>query len=312
MLLENSQRGYYRAGRGSRPVGRQLALSRRLEWRAAQQERAVHELVGAPKAGLRLSFSATPTSLVVASRLDPALLYLVLGAAILLGVIGAVLAAPDRSVLQAGLFAALCSPIGLFLMVSALRLRCCCVIDRTRNELRIREHGYFTVWQRRYPLEEVGCVYLLTTAGAELRVGGPYYLLGVAVPDGLYLLAEGRHGPPLEAVGRELARYLGVPLARRERPALAAGGRRRLLVGVLLYTAPVSVAVALLGTYLPDTSSAWALSTTLTAIILSQIGAILALLYYRQRGGESSAWPPTGAADEGGRLLSLVESDRAP
>lgn len=279
---------------------------------AARGGQGVIELVGAPKTGLRLTVAATPTSLTLTSRLDPSLLYLVLGAAILLGVVGAVLAAPDRSVLQAGLFAALCSPIAVFLMVSALRLRFTCVVDRAGNELRIRERGYFTVWQRRYPLEEIGCVYLLAAADAEARPSSPHYLLCLAVPDGAYLLAEGSRLAPLETVGRELARYLGVPLERPCRAALPAGSWLRLLVGVLLYAAPVTVAVALLALYLPDASAAWALPTTLTAILLSQVGAILALLYYRQRGAEIAALSPARAADDTSRPLSLVESDRTP
>ena len=283
----------------SRPVaGGQVSLSQRpSEQGAAQREASVIELVGAPKTGLRLTIDSTPTRLTLVSRLDPALLYLVLGAAILLGIVGAVWAAPDRSVLQAGLFAALCSPIALFLMISALRLRFVCVVDRARNELRIRERGYLTVWQRRYALENVERVYLLSVDGPEAPFGGRHYLLSIAVPHGAYLLAEGARLPPLEAMGRELARYLGVPLDQQGHALVDTGSRRRLLIGILLYAAPVSIAVTVLGMYLPESPSAWALPTTLTAIVLSQVGAILALLYYRQRGGDAAGSPRLGAAD---------------
>jgi hypothetical protein len=251
------------------------------------------DLLGAPKSGFKLSLDVEPTQLTLRSRLDPALLYLVVGAAVLLGILGALLGAPDRSVVEAGLFAALFSPIALFLVVSAARLRATCVVDRERDELRLQERGYWGGWEQRYPLEQVGAVLLLTTPPSGPLGAGRSYLLCLAVGDGAYVLAEARYTQSLEPAGRLLARFLGVPLDRNDQVVLSTAQRRRLLVGVLLYVVPVTAAVALLGISIPESGDSWAFSTTLSAIVLSQVGALLTLLYYRRRKPERAAGEPT-------------------
>jgi hypothetical protein len=169
-------------------------------------------------------------------------------------------------------------------MVSTLRLRALCTVDRTRGELVVNERSYFSTWEQRVPLEQLDAVHLI----ASKPTGPPgtvrSYLLGVSIPDGMYVVAESFSAAALEAQGRVLAGFLGVPLERTTLPDVAASaGRRRLFIAVLLYAAPVTAAVALLGLSIPEEGSSWVVSTTLAAIVLSQVGAILALLYYRRR-----------------------------
>jgi hypothetical protein len=267
------------------------------------------ELLGAPKSGLKLSVDVAPTRLILSSRPDPALLYLVLGAAALLGILGAVLAAPARAALEAGLFAALVSPIALFLVVSGLRLRATCTVDCQRNELRLKERRYFSEWEHIYPLEDVGAVFLLTAPPSGPLDAGRSYQLCLAVPDGAYVLAESRGAGSLESTGRLLARFLGVSLERGGHTVVrTSAGRRRLLVGVVLYAVPATLAVAFLSLSIPGRASAWVFPTTLAAIVLSQVGALLTLLYYRRR------TPPHPAETAHGETAAaaLREADRAP
>ncbi len=270
------------------------------------------ELLGASKSGFKLTTQVGPTSLALRSRLDPALLYLVVGAAVLLGLAGAALAAPARAVLEAGLFAALFSPIGLYLMISALRLRANCVIDLERDQVRLVELRYLGRWERTYRLDEVGSVLLLSTAASGFPGAAPTHLLCLALPDGAYQLAEAPSGESLEMTGRALAQFLGVPLERHQGAVLTASGRRRLIVGTVLYAVPVTAAVALLSVNIPDNGSNWVFPTTLAAIVLSQVGAILSLLYYRRRApanaGEAPLLPPTGTDS----ALPILPGDRSP
>ena len=246
------------------------------------------DLLGTSKSGHKVSMDLAPPRLIVRSRPDPALLYLVLGAALLLGLLGTALGAHDPSVAEAGLFAALFSPIALFLVVSAVRLRATCTIDPERDEVRLHERRYLGHWERRYSLEQVGSLFLLPIPPTGPLGAGRSYLLCLAVPDGAYVLAESPYAQSLEPTGRVLARFLGMPLERSGHTVVTTGAGRRLLVGVLLYAVPVTAAVTALGLSLPERSSGWALLTILAAIALSQVGAILALLYYRRRPPEAA------------------------
>ncbi len=51
---------------------------------------------------------------------------------------------------------------------------------------------------------------------------------------------------------------------------------------MLLYAIPVTVAIALLSLSIPERGTTWVFPTTLAAIVLSQVGALLTLLYYRR------------------------------
>jgi hypothetical protein len=278
---------------------------------AARRETASVDLLGAPKSGLKLSVDVAPAQLVLRSRPDPALLYLVLGAAALLGIFGALLAAPARAALEAGLFATLISPIALFLVVSGLRLRATCTVDCERNELRLKERRYLGDWEHIYPLEQVGAVFLLAAPPSGPLDAGRTYQLCLQVPDGAYVLAESGSAGALESTGRLLARFLGVPLERGGHTVVrTSAGRRRLLIGVLLYAIPVTIAVALLSLSIPERPSTWVFPTTLAAIVLSQVGALLTLLYYRRRAPTAPTTDIREPAAPEPAPPALVEQDR--
>jgi hypothetical protein len=275
------------------------------------RENSTLELLGAPKSGFKLSADVSLTSIVLTSRLDPALLYLVVGAAVLLGLIGAALAAPARVVLEAGLFAALFSPIALFLVISAIRLRSTCTIDLAGDSVRLRERRYLGLWQRNYRLEDVGSVLLLPAAPPSFLGTVPNFLLCVALPDGAYLLGESPSEESMAAPGRLLAEFLGVPFERHTGAAIVATGRRRFMIGVLLYAIPVTAAVAWLSISIPDRGTGWVFPTILVAIVLSQVGAILTLLYYRRHVPEpagANAHTAAGADPP----LPVVRGDQSP
>ena len=268
------------------------------------------DLVGESKSGFTLHLELAPAQLVLRSRPDARLLYLVLGAALLLGLLGAVLAAPTREVLEAGLFVALFSPIALFLMLSALGLRAVCTVDRERNSLRWIERSYLGERKGCYSLEQVGNVFLFPGPPGPSPGASRAYLLCLAVPEGAYLVAEGPSRDSLEPTARTLARFLGVALDQNERAVVSVGRPQRLLVAVLLYAAPVTAAITVLGLSIPPSGAAWVFPTTMTAIVLSQVGAILALLYYRRRGPTVAALPEEGPlADEARRPLTLGKAE---
>ena len=268
------------------------------------------DFLGAPKSGFKLSVDVEPTRLVLRSRPDPALLYLVIGAAVLLGLFGALLAAPARAALEAGLFAALFSPIAVFLVLSAARLRATCTVDCERNELRLRERRYLGNWERVYPLEQVGAVFLVAAPPSGPLDAGRTYQLCLAVPDGAYVIAESAGAASLESAGRLVARFLGEPLDRDGRAVVRApAGRRRLLVGVLLYAVPITVILAMLSLSIPEHGSSWVFPTTLAAIVLSQVGALLTLLYYRRRVPQPPATPPPAAAEA---PVAVADREQAP
>jgi hypothetical protein len=269
------------------------------------------ELLGAPKSGFKLSADVAPTSIVLTSRLDPALLYLVVGAAVLLGLIGAALAAPARAVLEAGLFAALFSPIALFLVISALRLRATCTIDLAADRVKLLERRYLGRWQRDYRLEDIGSVLLLPAAPPGFLGAGRNFLLCLALPDCAYLLGESPSEESLAEPGRLLAQFLGVPFERQAAAAVVATGRRRFAVGVLLYAVPVTAAVAWLSFSIPERGTGWVFPTVLVAIVLSQVGAILTLLYYRRHVPAPAAVNPRAAAGVD-PPLPVVRGDRSP
>jgi hypothetical protein len=280
---------------------------------AAGRETASVDLFGAPKSGMKLSVDVAATQLVLRSRPDPALLYLVLGAAALLGILGAVLAAPERAALEGGLFAALVSPVALFLVISGLRLRATCTVDCERSALRLKERRYLGEWEHVYPLDQVGAVFLLLAPPSGPLDAGRTYQLCLAVPDGAYLLAESDSAAALESPGRLLARFLGVPLERGGHTVVrTSAGHRRLLIGVLLYAVPVTVAVALLSVSIPDRVTTWVFPTTLAAIVLSQVGALLTLLYYRHHVPPPTETNPGEHAATETTAPALGEPDGSP
>ena len=122
------------------------------------RENGTLELLGAPKSGFKLSADVSPTSIGTHQPDGPrvALPRGWCGGAARLD--RAALAAPARVVLEAGLFAALFSPIALFLVISALRLQATCSIDLAGDRVQLLERRYVGCWQRIYRLEDVGSV----------------------------------------------------------------------------------------------------------------------------------------------------------
>src|SRR3954453_9400924 len=100
--------------------------------------------IGMPKAGLRVDVQTRPQQWVYRGRANPALLYLVVGTALGLGFAGAVILSPERGVLGSLTFSVLFSPLILFVIYGALRLRSLCVLDRQRRVLRVKERSYFS------------------------------------------------------------------------------------------------------------------------------------------------------------------------
>jgi hypothetical protein len=153
-------------------------------------------------------------------------------------------------------------------------------------------------------LEQVGGVFLLAAPASGPLDAGRAPQLCLAVPDGAYVIAESSNPASLESAGRLLARFLGVPLERDGHTVVrAAAGRRRLLVGVLLYAIPVTAVLALLSLSIPERGSAWVFPTTLAAIVFSQVGALLTLLYYRRRVPPPSVPPPAETPDPSPAVL---------
>jgi hypothetical protein len=87
--------------------------------------------------------------------------------------------------------------------------------------------------------------------------------------------------------------------------------RRGFLIGAVLYAILVTAAVAVFSLSIPDPDSRGVFPATMAAIVLSQVGAILSLIYYRRRAVHESPPAPRASLGSGESAVQLARSDRA-
>jgi hypothetical protein len=251
------------------------------------QNREQRRLIGDPKFGLILRINQVPNALRLSARPDPLLLYIVLGTAVAVGIVGSIASSFAVSGLGFLVLALLFSPMILLLALQNLRIRTTCVLDRDRAVIEIDEQSYTRRVRESYPLREVESI------AVRILPDGP--LLGTAFSFGLfivmgnveYLAACSNNEVTLSQDAWRLSRFLGTPL---ETPLGQARVQRRhvpvglFLVSSAIYLVPTFLAIAaliLLFEQVPNVEPS--LLALLGAIMVSQIGAILAFAYFRAR-----------------------------
>src|SRR5204862_286881 len=102
---------------------------------------------------------------------DPLMLYIVLAAAAVAGVIGALVSSPKAGVVSFLTLVLIFSPLLCVLAFNAIRVRSVCVLDRERDILRIDEQSYTRRLQAVHALEEVEAVIVRKMPSGPLSSG---------------------------------------------------------------------------------------------------------------------------------------------
>ena len=254
---------------------------------------ATRPVMGMPKAGLRIAIQERPQQRIFHGLASPALLYLVVGTALGLGALGKVTLSPERGSINSLAFSVLFSPVILFVVYGALRLRSSCVVDRQRGRIRVRERSYFSRFEADFALDTAIEVRLAVRPETPI-VGTPArYGVYLRLPGGFYQVLAANTEDDAEREADKLAIFMELPVRQDAPPESEDGFEERgpvpwgaWFATVLVYAAPIAVAVAAVYMIFRDVSLPERLMiTSLSAIILSQIGAILAFAYNRSRGG---------------------------
>ena len=244
------------------------------------------KVIGDPKFGLALRVRQTPTTMSLQARPDPLMLYVVIAASVTVGIIGSVASSPREGLVSFLTFALLFSPLVVVLAFNAVRIRTLCILDRDRGVLQIDEQSYTRRIQEVYPLEEITSVLVRRLPSAPLTGGGWTFGLFLGLHDLEYFAACSNNEATLGQDAWRIARFLNVsletPLADEpERPRTHAG---LIVTTAILYFMPILLAISallLLFEQLPGIEPS--LAGLLGAVVISQIGAMLAFAYYRAR-----------------------------
>jgi hypothetical protein len=244
------------------------------------------KVIGDPKAGLSLRIRQTEDIMTLDGRPDPALLIVVITAAVTVGIIGSVATSPGYGVVSFLVFAVLFSPLLTVLLINALRIKTHCELDRPHGTLHIDERSFTRRVQEVYPLEEVAAVIVRRLPPAPLIGGGYTHGLFLELPGADYLASCSNNEAHVGQDAWRISRFLNIPL---EVPAEVEGDRpstqpRILLTTAVVYLAPLLLAVlalVFLADRIPNVEPT--MIGLLGAIVISQVGAMLAFAYYRTR-----------------------------
>jgi hypothetical protein len=249
-------------------------------------------ILGSPKAGLRVQVHPAPQRLLYRGRANPALLYLVLGTGVGLSLAGSLFLSPESGLLGAVAFSLLLSPVIVFVVYGALRLRTECVVDRPAGLVRVDERAYFSRYRAQFDLAGVREVRLTTRPETQLVGTAAQYGVFLGLPEGFYQVLSSsseRHG---RDEAERLGIFLGLPVVRAGPDDGSQAGAERhglrwrtWLMMLVVYVAPIGLAALALQVLFRDATIPQRLMiTSLGAVMLSQVGAILAFAYYRSRG----------------------------
>jgi len=241
-------------------------------------------VIGEPKAGLALRIQQTPVSMSLASHPDPLLLYVVIAAAIAMGLVGGVAASPREGIVSFLAFTLLFSPLICVLVFNALRIKTLCIFDKEAGVLRIDERSFTRRIQEMYPLEAVDSIGVRRLPSAPLG-GASSYGVFIGLRDTEYLAASSNDEAALGQDAWRLSRFLGLPL---ELPRVEDTSRRMrakiIFTAGVVYLVPIVIAISALVLLLDQVPGIEpSLAGLLSAVVISEIGAMLAFAYYRSR-----------------------------
>jgi len=241
------------------------------------------KVIGEPKFGLRLRVEQGSFSLTLEARPDPFTLYIVIGAALAVGVFGGLLFSPKQGLVTFIVFSLLFLPLIGILLLNKMRVRCTCVLDRGRGLLQIDEQSLTRRIQEVYQLDDVGAVIVRRLPSSPLAGSAWSYGLFLDLGAVEYLAACSNSEQTVGQDAWRISRFLSIPLEVASAPSQERQTYRRLFAtAIVVYVLPVVLAVATLLLILqqaPGIDAAFA--GLLSALLISQIGAILAFIYYR-------------------------------
>jgi hypothetical protein len=208
----------------------------------------------------------------------------VIGAAVAMGVLGGVVGSPHDGLLSFLAFTLLFSPLICVLVFNAVRIKAACTFDKEQGSVHIDERSFTRRVQETYPLETVEAVSVRRLPPAPLG-GASSFGLVVGMGDTEYLAAMSNDQAAIGQDAWRLSRFLGLPLelpgfgvdVHRTRPGV-------LLTAGVVYLVPIVIAISALVfllDQLPGIQPSFA--GLLSAVVISEIGAMLAFAYYRSR-----------------------------
>lgn len=254
---------------------------------APREPLAPLRVVGFPRNGLRVRLHEVGSRLVVAGRADPLLVYFVFGTAICVAVVGSILGSPRYGLAGVMLLSILFAPLVIFAALGAIRLRATCTLDRAGQRIMVEDRSYFGSVARSWDLPDLRGVLLLARAPSSWTAGGPTYELYLDLGGEQYLLNVSRSERAMQREAQRIARFVGVPVRAERVPASDSraqpGPGHAALIG-LLFALPVVLSTGLLAFLVrsqPPTTSLALVS--LSALVVAQVGALLAYSYDRSR-----------------------------
>lgn len=244
------------------------------------------KVIGDPKFGLTLRIQQSPATMSLEARPDPLLLYVVVAASVVLGIVGSVISSPREGLATFLTFALLFSPLICVLAFNAIRVKTSCVLDRQTGTVRIDEQSYTRRVQEVYPLDEVTGVVLRRLPAAPLTGGSWSFGLFLSLGDADYLAACSNNEATVGQDAWRISRFLDVPLdvPVGEEAEVAQPRFRLIFITAVLYFMPIALAMTALLFFLEQLPGIEPrLAGLLGIVVISQIGAMLAFAYYRTR-----------------------------
>ncbi|MEA2641819.1 MAG: hypothetical protein QOF51_3213 [Chloroflexota bacterium] len=244
------------------------------------------KVIGEPKAGLNLQIWQAQNTMTLNGRPDPLLLYVVLAASVVMGAVGGVVFSPKEGVVSFLAFALLFSPLITVLVFNAVRVKTLCTLDLERGVLEIEEQSYTRRVRELYPLDEIGAVVVRRLPSAPFAGGTSCHGIFLALRNADYLAACSYNESAVNQDAWRVSRFLGIPLETlgQEVPERTASHSWLIITTAAIYVVPVVAAVLILLLFLNQLSTPEpTLVGLMGAVVISQIGAMIAFAFYRTR-----------------------------
>lgn len=247
-------------------------------------------VVGSPKAGLRIIADEEGSVLTFHGRADPLLVYFVFGTAVAVAVAGSVLFSPGYGLAGVMLLSLLFLPLIVFAALGALRLRTTCRIARGDGRIEVVERSYAGALRRTWPLTHLARVLIAVRPPAGISGSVPTHELYLDFGKEQYLVRTATRDRGIRRDAQRTARFLGLAMHVEQLPnAGRRTSRRHVVLLAILFVLPL-VGSTLGFSYLfrgnPPSTSLMIIS--MSALVVCQVGAILAYAYDRSRHGRGN------------------------
>lgn len=248
------------------------------------------QVVGSPKAGLRVDVEEEGSILAFRGRTDPVLVYFVFGTAVAVAVAGGILVSPAYGLAGVMLLSLLFLPLMVFVALGALRLRTVCRIERAEGRIQVDERSYAGALHRQWPLADLVAVLVAARPPRGIYGSVATYELYLDFGSEQYLVRSGTRERGIRRDAQRTARFLGIPFHAERLPETGRRTSRRhvLLLAVLFALPLVGSTLGLSYVFRAQPPSTNLMIVSMSALVVCQVGAILAYAYDRSRHDRSS------------------------